>query len=98
MKYSEPTTIVEIVVDGLTVTVADRGRGLAGDDAERIFERFYRAVDVRTEPGSGLGLSIVHEIVRSHGGDVFARPRSGGGAEIGFVLPESRRIADDQPD
>jgi two-component system sensor histidine kinase MprB len=93
VKYSAAATPIEITVDGLTVTVADRGRGIPAGDTERIFERFYRAVDVRTEPGSGLGLSIVDEIVRSHGGTVFARNRPGGGAEVGFTLPDSRRTA-----
>ena len=51
------------------------------------------AVDVRTESGSGLGLSIVDEIVRSHGGSVFARNRDGGGAEVGFTLPPERVLA-----
>ena len=68
------------------MTVRDRGRGIPVGDLDRIFDRFYRAVDVRTEPGSGLGLSIVDEIVRSHGGRVFARNREGGGAEVGFTL------------
>ena len=76
---------IDFVVDSRTVTVRDRGRGIPADDLERIFDRFYRAVDVRTEPGSGLGLSIVEAIVRSHGGTVFARNRDGGGAEVGFT-------------
>jgi two-component system sensor histidine kinase MprB len=75
------------------VTVADRGRGIRPDDMARIFDRFYRAVDVRTESGSGLGLSIVDEIVRSHGGSVLARNRDGGGAEVGFTLPRERVLA-----
>jgi len=87
VKYSEPATPIDIVVSGTRVTVGDRGRGISDDDVERIFDRFYRAVDVRTQPGSGLGLSIVDEIVRSHGGSVFARNRDGGGAEVGFTLP-----------
>jgi len=87
VKYSDPSTVVEIDVDGARLTVRDRGRGIAPDDLGRIFDRFYRAVDVRSEPGSGLGLSIVDEVVRSHGGTVFARARDGGGAEVGFQLP-----------
>ena len=85
-KYNEASTPIDISVSGTTVTVRDRGRGIPADDLDRIFDRFYRAVDVRTEPGSGLGLSIVDEIVRSHGGRVSARNRDGGGAEVGFTL------------
>ena len=87
IKYSDAGTSVDIVVDQTTVTVNDRGRGIPTEDLDRIFDRFYRAVDVRTEPGSGLGLSIVEEIVRSHGGEPFARNRPGGGASIGFTVP-----------
>ena len=89
VKYSPPSSPIEIIVDGATVSVLDRGRGIADNDFERIFDRFYRAVDVRSEPGSGLGLAIVEEIVRSHGGRVFARKRDGGGAEVGFSIPRS---------
>lgn len=87
IKYSQADTAVEIVVEGTKVTVLDRGRGIASEDLGRIFDRFYRAVEVRTEPGSGLGLAIVEEIVGSHGGTVFAENRDGGGAAIGFTLP-----------
>jgi two-component system sensor histidine kinase MprB len=90
VKYSEATTPIDILVEATSVTVGDRGRGIGPDDAGRIFDRFYRAVDVRTESGSGLGLSIVEEIARSHGGSVFARNREGGGAQVGFTLPPER--------
>jgi two-component system, OmpR family, sensor histidine kinase MprB len=89
VKYSGRNDAVDIVVDGPTVTVLDRGRGIPDADLERIFDRFYRAVDVRSDPGSGLGLAIVDEIVRSHGGQVFAAHREGGGAAVGFRLPAS---------
>lgn len=95
IKYSEANTPAEIVIDQTTVTVNDRGRGIPHDDLTRIFDRFYRAVDVRTEPGSGLGLSIVEEIVRSHGGEVFAHNREGGGAAIGFSLPSAENTNPD---
>jgi two-component system, OmpR family, sensor histidine kinase MprB len=93
VKYSPPDTPIDIVIEQATLTVADRGRGIPDDDTRRIFERFYRAVDVRSDPGSGLGLSIVDEIIRSHGGMVFARNRDGGGAEVGFNLPQSRVVS-----
>jgi two-component system sensor histidine kinase MprB len=86
VKYSAPDQPIEVVIDGTTLQVRDGGRGIPEGDLERIFDRFYRALDTRGEPGSGLGLSIVAEIVRSHGGDVFARNRAGGGAEVGFAL------------
>ncbi|MFC6160226.1 sensor histidine kinase [Kribbella jiaozuonensis] len=86
IKYSDGA--VEIEVKGTGLTVHDRGRGIAAADLDRIFDRFYRAVEVRTEPGSGLGLAIVEEIVHSHGGQVFAHGRDGGGSSIGFTLPE----------
>jgi two-component system sensor histidine kinase MprB len=87
VKYSPPDAGVQVAVDDTTVTVRDHGDGIAEADFERVFDRFYRAVEVRTEPGSGLGLSIVAEIVRTHGGTVFARNATGGGAEVGFTLP-----------
>jgi two-component system sensor histidine kinase MprB len=90
VKYSPPATPIEIVVDAATVTVRDRGRGIADDDLPRIFDRFYRAVDVRSQSGSGLGLSIVDEIARSHGGSVFAANGPHGGADVGFELPSER--------
>jgi two-component system sensor histidine kinase MprB len=66
--------------------VLDRGPGIEPGDLERIFDRFYRATAARSLPGSGLGLSIVRDVAEEHGGEVFARNRVGGGAEIGFTL------------
>ncbi|MEU9961484.1 HAMP domain-containing sensor histidine kinase [Streptomyces sp. NPDC050982] len=68
------------------VEVLDRGPGIAEEDLERVFDRFYRAPDARSLPGSGLGLSIVREVAAAHGGDPFARRREGGGSAIGFTV------------
>jgi two-component system sensor histidine kinase MprB len=86
LKYS-PSGPVEIVVDGTSVEVRDRGPGIAAEDRPRVFDRFYRAVGTRSEPGSGLGLAIVKQVVERHGGTVFAAERPGGGAIVGFTLP-----------
>lgn len=68
------------------VEVLDRGPGIADGDLIRIFDRFYRAADARSQPGSGLGLSIVREVAMSHGGAPFAYRRQGGGSVIGFTV------------
>ena len=86
------TAPIEISVSGFTlagpvrVEVLDRGPGIADADLVRVFDRFYRAADARSLPGSGLGLSIVREVALSHGGAPFAFPREGGGTVIGFTV------------
>jgi signal transduction histidine kinase len=58
--------------EGVTLRVRDQGDGVPDEDRDRIFEPFYRASGHRDEDdlGAGLGLSIVREIARAHGGDV----------------------------
>jgi two-component system sensor histidine kinase MprB len=88
LKFQENSSApVEVVVRNGAVTVLDRGPGLLPDDIPHLFDRFYRSVNARSRPGSGLGLSIVRDVAERHGGTVFARPRAGGGSEIGFTIP-----------
>ena len=79
--------VVEQVVGGGRVTVQDQGPGIDETDLGKVFERFHRGQAARTMPGSGLGLSIVRDVVEHHGGSVHAANRDGGGAAIGFTLP-----------
>jgi two-component system sensor histidine kinase MprB len=67
--------------------VADRGPGVAPEDRQRIFERFYRAASARSMPGSGLGLAIVDQAVSSHSGTVTVTDAPGGGSVFTIVLP-----------
>jgi two-component system sensor histidine kinase MprB len=85
-KFDPSDVPIDVVIEGPTVTVGDRGPGIAEADLVHVFERFYRADAARSQPGSGLGLSIVDAIARRHGGRAFARRRDGGGAEVGFTL------------
>lgn len=78
---------IEIRVRAGVVEVLDRGPGVDPAEICHLFERFYRATVARGMPGSGLGLAMVQEIARDHGGEVFARNREGGGTVIGFALP-----------
>jgi two-component system sensor histidine kinase MprB len=86
-KFSPPGSPIELDVAVGTITVADRGPGIAAEDRARVFDRFYRTVDARGAPGSGLGLAIVRDVAERHGGEVVVREREGGGAIVGLRLP-----------
>jgi len=69
--------------DGTYVTVADKGPGLTAEDQQHVFERFYRVDTSRqrsSSDGSGLGLSIVDEVMKAHGGSVSVSSVPGNGA------------------
>jgi two-component system sensor histidine kinase MprB len=85
-KFSAPDGRISVDVAAGTVTVSDDGPGFDAQDLPYVFERFYRSDAARSEPGSGLGLSIVKQIVDDHDGEVFARNNDVGGAAVGFVL------------
>jgi signal transduction histidine kinase len=70
------------------VSVADTGPGIAPQDLSRICDRFYRGQGNRADAaGAGLGLSIAQEIARTHGGQIAAANREGGGCVVTVSLP-----------
>jgi two-component system, OmpR family, sensor histidine kinase MprB len=87
LKFSPDGEPVHVSVRGGVIEVADRGQGIAEEDRERVFDRFYRATTARTLPGSGLGLSIVAQIGVLHGGSVALESREGGGTVARLTLP-----------
>jgi two-component system, OmpR family, sensor histidine kinase MprB len=87
-KFAPGTGPIEIAVHTGLVTVLDRGPGIPPAEATRVFDRFYRAEAARGLPGSGLGLAVVRSVAQAHGGEVFAKPRPGGGTAIGFTLDD----------
>ncbi len=80
---------VEPAGDGAVISVADTGQGMDPEEAEHIFERFYRSDPSRSRlhGGAGLGLSIVDAIVTAHGGTVSARSAVGQGTTFTVHLP-----------
>lgn len=92
-RYAASGAVVRIETgsdkNGVFLRVLDRGPGIAADDAERLFQRFWRADDSRSRDsgGTGLGLAVVKAIAEAHGGRACATPRDGGGACFEVRLP-----------
>ena len=89
IKFSPSGSTVSVTVARGRVVVADEGPGIAVEDRNSVFERFWRAYTARTMPGSGLGLSIVAQVAQSHGGRVTVIDGATTGATIELVLPET---------
>jgi two-component system, OmpR family, sensor kinase len=97
LTHTPPATPVTVRVGRDTVTsgpravleVADAGPGLSAEEADRVFERFYRADASRTRShgGTGLGLSIVASLAAAHGGSVELDSAPGQGATFRVALP-----------
>jgi two-component system, OmpR family, sensor histidine kinase KdpD len=82
LKYSPMGTPIEIQVcqsiDMVAVEITDHGSGIAEQEQNRIFERFFRSPSILHQvPGSGLGLSIAHSILRAHHGDLTVASEPG---------------------
>ena len=86
-KWSPPGGTVTVTLEDGGLQVADQGTGIAEEDMEHVFERFYRSPEARTMPGSGLGLAIVRQVAENHGGRVAVARAPGGGALLGVWLP-----------
>ena len=77
-----------VEADGLHVTVTDGGPGLAADELEYLFDRFYRGRTARQRSsGTGMGLSITRGLLAAAGGRVWAENAPGGGARFSMVVP-----------
>ena len=93
LKYTPAGGQVAVHVDvsptELVVAVADTGIGIAEDDLERVFERFYRSKDRRVTKttGSGLGLALAREVIRLHGGDITVHSETDKGSTFTLTLP-----------
>jgi PAS domain S-box-containing protein len=90
LKFSPPDTLVTVIVESrgaqMEIAVVDHGQGIAPADQSRIFERFSRA-DTDGPEGTGLGLYMTRELMRSQDGDVRVASRPGGGSRFSLILP-----------
>ena len=79
-KWTTAGSSVDVTLSNGELRVRDHGPGIAAEDREHVFDRFYRSAAARSLPGSGLGLAIVREVAEAHGGSVTAEEAPGGGA------------------
>lgn len=92
IKYSEPGGKVMFSAtetdDAIEIRVTDTGLGIAVEDQERIFEKFYRSddEDVRSRGGHGLGLPLAKDIIELHQGQLSVESTPGEGAEFIIIL------------
>jgi two-component system sensor histidine kinase MprB len=97
-KFSPAGGLVEVRLrraDRWLLDIRDHGPGIAPEDLEKVFDRFYRAPSARSLPGSGLGLAIVKQVVTSHGGAVAAFLPPDGGTLVHIELPT---VSEEEPD
>lgn len=97
-KWSPPEGVVRVRMrqladDRVELTVADSGPGIPLEDRDRIFERFYRSPEARSQPGSGLGLAIVKQTLQRHDGSIRVSESDDGGTRMVVELPGRRPVA-----
>ncbi|MDQ2674570.1 MAG: ATP-binding protein [Chloroflexota bacterium] len=95
VKYGSRERAPEITIDSaegeVQIAVIDHGVGIPEQDRDRIFERFYRASNVRsvTDTGLGMGLYICRRVVEAHNGRIWHEPTPGGGSTFRVTIPLS---------
>ena len=91
VKYSSEHKAIRLAVEQrgveVVVEVADRGIGLPAGEEERIFEQFHRGANAASTTGTGLGLSLVKNVVEAYEGRVEAATRPGGGSVFRLYFP-----------
>ena len=87
VKFSPPGGTIHVLLEGDRLRISDQGPGIPDDELPHVFDRFWRSPSARNAPGSGLGLSIVAQTIKAHGGWVKAGRSAEGGAEFIVRLP-----------
>jgi len=95
-KYSTPDTLIEIKArkshTDVVISVHNFGSTVRIEDRDRIFDRFYRAPDVKDSiPGTGIGLSVVRKAAEAHHGHVWVISDENEGTTFFLSLPDGSR-------
>ncbi len=99
IKYSPPQSTVQLKIrltkNTVTISIIDKGIGIAAADLPHIFDRFYRADQSRNKnrsDGYGIGLSIAHSIIQAHNGSISVQSKPEKGSTFKIVLPRRSKI------
>lgn len=95
VKFSPQGGTVRVLLEGDRLRISDQGPGIPDDELPHVFDRFWRSPSARNTPGSGLGLSIVAQTIKAHGGWVKAGRSAEGGAEFIVRLPGESTSGED---
>lgn len=91
VKYSKPGSVILVSCIGageqVRVSVRDEGIGMRKEELPKIFGRFYRAEGNKLISGFGIGLYVCSEIIKLHGGEIWAESDLGKGSLLTFALP-----------
>jgi NtrC-family two-component system sensor histidine kinase KinB len=97
LRFTEPGGAVSVSAEAETgivrFAVTDTGAGIAADHVDRVFEPFYRVPGQEKPTGIGLGLTIVKQIIKTHGGSVGVDSKPGEGSTFWFNLPQADTAA-----
>jgi signal transduction histidine kinase len=101
-KYSPPDQPIEVEVTvgagDVTVGVLDRGEGVAQEELDQIFDRFYRAPGAAEQAsGKGLGLTVCKRLVEALSGRIWAENRPGAGLAVFFTLEMASNPEQEEP-
>lgn len=89
-KYSSDHSVdiqLEHIDQQIELVFADRGIGISDDDLQKIFEPFYRASNAIEYPGTGIGLQLVNQIIKTHNGTIRITSELGKGTKVNVKLP-----------
>lgn len=97
LKYSPPDALVQVALacrgNELQVSITDSGIGISAADLAHVFEPFYRGANVGERPGTGLGLTIAHQVIRLHDCQIAVESEPGRGTTFTIALPVQSREA-----
>ena len=98
IRYTEDGAAIDIsadiFADNAKIIISDKGIGMSPEEAEHVFELFYRGTHSRREQGQGIGLSVVKTVMDIHGWDIDVKSELGKGTAFTITIPlrQSARV------